>query len=216
MKVRLNRLIQSVVIAVSFSLTGCGGGSGDDTVENSGEQNNDSPDVVDSNSGSNSNGTTTSVALDGPSNWSVGPANYTLPADVSGVQQNIAGRAIVSVSTVDRDTGNGEYRGSRLTLQLSQGGSGNYTVVDNINLDYGGSRVVFVAVNAGTEVEGLASSKWVSSAGLISVKVDDNGSYHATTLEPLTLTRESNQGSGVPNSPDQISFEMSNIFGRRL
>jgi hypothetical protein len=201
------------VAAVLLLGTACGGGNGGDTTAdgNGGGMSDTSNTPADSNNGG---GEFTLVPLNGPSTWSAGPANYTLPAGNSAAQINIAGRVIVSASTVDQDSGNAEYNGSLLTLQLSQRGTGDYTVVDNINLEGGGSRVAFIRVTAGTEVEGLARSTWVSSTGLISIRRDDSGRYHASTIEPLTLTRTQDEGTGVPNSPDQITFTMSNIFGQ--
>lgn len=194
--------------AVCLLTAACGGGGSD------GGGNNDT--VATGTESNNGAGDSNLVSLDAPATWSVGPATYVVPAAVATTQINIAGRVIVSVSTEDQDTENDEYSGSQLTLQLSQGGTGDYTVVDNINLDPGGSRVAFVAVSVGTEVEELARSRYASSTGLISVRVDADGVYHASTIEPLTLTRDFDEGSGVPNSPDQISFTMSNIFGQRM
>lgn len=194
--------------AVCLLTAACGGGGDSDTGGIS-----ETPDA--STETNNVVGESNLVPLDAPATWSLGPATYVVPGANSTSQINIAGRVIVSASTNDEDTGNAEYSGSQLTLQLSQGGTGDYTVVDNINLDPGGSRVAFVSVRAGTEVDGLARSSYVSTTGLISIQVDADGGYHASTIEPLTLTRDSDIGTGVPNSPDQISFTMRNIFGQR-
>lgn len=204
--VRFFRLWPAAAVCLLTAACG-GGGSG-------GGDNNDT--VATDTVSNNGVGESNLVSLDAPATWSLGPATYVVPGANSTSQINIAGRVIVSVSTDDQDTGNAEYSGSQLTLQLSQGGTGDYTVVDNINLDPGGSRVAFVSVRAGTEVDGLARSSYVSTTGLISIQVDADGGYHASTIEPLTLTRDSDIGTGVPNSPDQISFTMSNIFGQRM
>jgi len=207
MSTRSNRIFLVLPVAATLLLgTACGGGNGDNmTAESTGGGMSEAPvNPTDSNNGG---GEFTLVALDGPRTWSVGPATYILHGADSGLQQNIAGRVIVLVSTDDQDS---------LTLQLSQRGTGDYTVVDNINLDGGGSRVAFVNVIAGTEVEGLARSRWVSSTGLISVRVDASGGYHATTIEPLTLTRDFDEGTGVPDSPDQIRFTMSNRVAQSM
>lgn len=220
-------MLRTTVIAISFLVGACSSGDSDNSSSNASSTANEAG----STAGNTSSGTadetigdTTgvnlangeTVPLDAPITWSLGDASYSGLGEVSGAQQNIAGRAIVSISTNDEDAGNGEFNGSRLFLHLTQGGSGDYTVVDNFSIETitgSGTNVAYVIVSAGTETGDLAETDWESVTGVVSVVVDNNGSYHVSTIEPLTLTRASDQNGGIPNSPDQISFEMQNIHG---
>jgi len=222
-----------VVIFTAALLSACGGGG-----SGSGDDGNDSSSIINDDSAADTDaandpsdtisedpiadntiseptiaGTASDlVSFTAPRIWSLGPASYEVDR---GSQQRFAGRVITINLVPEGDDANGDYAGSQLNLSLTQSRPGDYTVVDSVNLDAGPgvSMLAYIEVSAGTQAPGLASTKWESSTGLISVRIDDDGNYHASTIEPLILSRRFDNGTGVPDSPDQISFEMQNIFG---
>jgi len=222
----LNRNPSFLVVLTVF-FTACGGDNSDTAFENSAENTTLN---IDRRCNPDSTGID-GAPLDAPLCWTLGPATYGEGAIA--LQRNARGRTMLSVTTPRNDTSNGDYAGSTVTLLLSGNGisngdgSSNYTVVDTISR-YPDTGTAFIVVTAGTEREPLASSRWASSTGLIAVKADlqivddgseNDGSYgvlHVSTIEPLMLTRDFVQGTGVPNSPEHISFEMQNLHGQDL
>jgi len=154
--------------------------------------------------------------LDAPLTWKIGPASYGASSTPRASQINAFVRIIAAAKTETPDASNGAYAASRLFVHMTPSGSGDYTLVDSTSkvTDESGAKVAFIIAVAESEAEdSSAETTWHSSTGLISVKVDSENRYHASTIEPLTLTRHEDSGTGVPDSPDQISFEMQNIFG---
>jgi len=161
------------------------------------------------------------VPIDAPLCWQLGPVVYGEGADVA--QWQVSGVEVVTAT---------DYAGSKVTVQLSGSGTPvgddnesfgvsryTYTVVDNID---GGSGTAFIAVTAGSAQEPLASSRWLSTTGQISVKrvFDDTREFYSTlylsTPDRLTLTRELGWGSGVTDSLEEIYFKIQNLNGENL
>ena len=161
------------------------------------------------------------LSLELPMRWTLGPATYGEGAITW--QRSGADRTVLFIGTPPNDSKNGDYAGSSITLLFSGSGSASgsgsdYFVVDNISNSAanGVNGVVNIVVTAGLERVPLASSRWTSNNGVISVTIDSLGQLHVSTPEPLILTRDFNQGTGVPDSPDHISFEMQNLHGIEL
>jgi len=236
MYLQINRLIRgSSAILFSVALIACSSSGGDGgtngtvnangTVDAGGAV--DASGTVDTGSTVNTGGTVNSsgtvdnagVAIDAPITWMIGSASYSMPEPALGGQLNAAGLRIITSARDDTlDADNGAYAGAQLVLHMSVSGTGNYTLVDNTNSvsTPNGAKVAFIIATAFSDEDRTNESTWVSTSGLISVKVDSNGLYHLSTIEPLVLTKDDNYnrpGAGIPESPDQISFQMQNVYG---
>ena len=217
---RISSLIS--IIVVSGLLSACGGSSSNSTASADADNGNGMDNEAMENSGGNSapeTGGTSLVPLDAIRAWALGPASYQVTDDAATAQQSSETRVVIVISTSGFDGSNGLYSGSGVSMTLNAVGAGDYTLTDTSTLvSLGDSvRAGTLTVTAGTlNVNPLRNSTWEATTGTVSVRVGEDGRYHVSTTEPLTLTRNpiADFNGGIPDSPDQISFTMQNLHAR--
>jgi len=229
-----------IVLCIGL-LSACGGGSSSDSSSSdsssSGNGTTDpinTPDTntdasVDPNVGANP-GTSTNVGensgdnpLDvpralGSGEWSIDGFTFTGNA-VASVQSGRSGFIVTVAMDSDTDFTNGAYSGSTISFTSSALGADTYSLVSSASSLVitsslsPGSPVSHVALDAGQLPPGLelASTRWESVTGSLAVTVDGDGFYHYSSIEPLTFTRTSITGTGIPGAPEQVTVVINDV-----
>jgi len=200
--------LSSVVLSVL--MTACGGGNSEGTPKQSISFSNE---VIELDAAETSN-TIGVLANDGT--WQLDDKLFISGGELSRTQSNQSDMVTIIVGDEVFDNSNGVYSGGRVSIFLSSTGSGIYALTDKDNFTTAiasGIKVGSLNVAAGTLSNN--ETQWATSAtsGIVSVTVNSEGRYFVSTTEPLILTRKSNVGTGIPGSPDQVSFSMRNING---
>jgi|GEM_PF-4600115 len=147
--------------------------------------------------------------------WSMGDNDYAGGTSSGNIGDN--GVGVLVLSTTGENGPNGDYAGSGITMAYAANGGGSYEVVSKADLvsrlnDNPMAKVTTIACTVGTQkVSPLASSAYEMKSGSVSVIIDSNGKYHFTVVSG-TMEKILDLGSGVPDSPDSISFKMTNGF----
>lgn len=130
-------------------------------------------------------------------------------------QSNQVDHVIIVVGDEVFDNSNGVYSGGSIKIILSLTGNGVYSVSDIANTQamFGsGAKVASITVTAGTLSNN--PTQWATTtSGTVTVNVNQQGRYFVSTTQPLILTRKLDIGTGIPGSPDQITFNMRTING---
>jgi len=156
------------------------------------------------------------IDLESPSTWSLGDNDYVL--GTSNSSESADGLTEVTVVSTVSDTSNGDFSGSALTLSYTLNGPGVYQVTSTEEfslVDASDPSVQLVDLNAtvGTGV-GTNATRYdsVANAGFIVVSVDEDGAYHFSTEQSITLERTIDVDGGVPNAPPLFFLQMNNVF----
>ena len=153
-----------------------------------------------------------------PGGWSINEFIY-FNENIISAQSSTAGVLISTAADNGFGVTNSAFSGSSIAFSVTDLGSGTYTVVGSIEEVFQatsnspGSQVAHIRVQAGLAPPSmeLASTAWDSVSGIVEVIVDGDGFYRFSTIEPLTFTREFDQGSGIPGAPDQVTVVINDV-----
>jgi len=193
--------LKAIFAAACFSLmTGCGGGSSD---ESSVPGTSDSAEVTtDAQLNPDTGSNPTAISGELPSGaWAINEFIFE-PNGGSSSQTGEGDFVVTNISTTGLETENGAFAGSSITIVGRRLGEGIYSLLDSpeILIDFFNNSpdtlVAHITVSAGTANE-PASMNWSSVTGIIEVTVDDNGVFSYSSIEPLV--------------PDQVTVIFSDI-----
>ena len=148
--------------------------------------------------------------------WSLGDNNYT--GGTSSSAESLDGNTGVLVVSTANDTANGDFSGSAVNFTHTLQGSGVYqlttvTEVASAGFDESTAKLLSLSASVGTGVT-TGSTSYISTenGGFVIAVLDDEGRYHFSTDQPVTVERSIDVLGGVPNAPDSFELEMTNLF----
>lgn len=152
------------------------------------------------------------------SNWQLNGATYSSTARATATSES-SELTIVGVGTDGADGVNGDQAGSSLLIAHSLTSPGEYRITDSLesftaalkaNPD---DRVAHIAVTVGTAAYPTAATRYESAGvGKLSVVIDQNGDYHFSSAQPLTVNKITDLGTGVAQAPDSAQLVLNDIY----
>ena len=151
------------------------------------------------------------------SHWLVNDVSYSSSARSTSTSES-SEMTIVGAGTDGADQANGNYAGSSLLIAHSLTSPGEYRIADSFTSFTAAlkanpnDRVAHITVTVGTAVLPVAATRYESAgSGTLSVTIDENGSYHFTSNQPIAINKISDLGIGVPDAPAVAQISLNGI-----